>query len=127
MVRVLNFFFCALAGMACLAIYHVSEQTRVAQLELSTTKKQIVQEQVTMKVLQADWLRVADPARIQRLAQLRLGLSDAPMKEYASLQFLPRIGQALPGSNDNGGLIAASVPVPAPNPGVHLISVRTGN
>jgi hypothetical protein len=128
MIRVLNFFCVALAGFACLALYHVSEQTRVARLELRNTQQQIVTENVTMKVLQADWQRVANPSRIQYLAQQRLGLSSAPMKEYASLQYLPRLGQALPGNNDSQiNNASAVIPVPAPNPDIHLIAVQAGN
>ena len=49
-----------------------------------------------MSVLQAEWARVADPARIQRLAQAELGLTDAPTVELSSLELLPRRGQAAP-------------------------------
>jgi hypothetical protein len=125
MLRVINFLCVALAGFACFAANHVSEQTRVARLKLTDTEQAIVQSKIDMKVLQADWLRVANPARIQKLAQEHLGLTADPMKEYASVTFLPRLGQPLPG-NENG-LINASVPVPTPNPDVHLISVDTGN
>jgi hypothetical protein len=125
MLRVINFFCVALAGFACFAANHVSEQARVAQLKLKDTEQAIVQSGVDMKVLQADWLKVADPARIQKLAQQRLGMSNDPMKEYASLQEVPRLGQPTPG-NENG-IINASVPVPTANPEVHMISVETGN
>jgi cell division protein FtsL len=126
MIRVLNFFCVALAGFACLALYHVSEQTRVARLELRNAEQQIVNEKVTMKVLQADWQRVADPARIQRLAQQRLGLTNDPMHELASLQLLPRRGDVLPGSNDSQ-ISNASVVTPTPNPDIHLVAVQAGN
>jgi hypothetical protein len=125
MLRVINFFCVALAGLACLALYHVSEQTRVAHLRLRNTEHDIVQAKIDMKVLQADWQRVADPARIQRLAQVHLGMTDAPMKEYASLQEVPRLGQPAPGSEspiDN-----ASAVTPAPAPDLHLVAVQTGN
>lgn len=125
MLRVINFFCVALAGFACFAANHVSEQTRVAQLKLKGTEQAIVQTQVDMKVLQADWIKVANPARIQKLAQQRLGMTNDPMKEYASLQEVPRLGAPAPG-NENG-IINASVPVPTANPDVHMISVDTGN
>ena len=47
-----------------------------------------------MSVLQAEWARVADPARIQRLAQAELGTTDTPTVELSSLTLLPRRGQA---------------------------------
>jgi hypothetical protein len=126
MLRVINFFCVALAGFACLALYDVSEQTRVARLELHNAQQSIVDEKEHMKVLQADWLRVANPARIQKLAQQRLGLTSDPMKEYASVQFLPRLGQPTPG-NDNPISNASAVTPVAPTPDLHLIAVQTGN
>ena len=41
MVRVLNFFCVALMGLSILALYHVSEKTRVAHMELTQTVRQI--------------------------------------------------------------------------------------
>jgi cell division protein FtsL len=125
MLRVINFFCVALAGFACLALYHVSEQTRVARLELRDVEQHIQDEKITMKVLQADWLRVANPARIQKLAQGRLGMTGDPMKEYASLQEVPRLGQPTPGNENPLNNASAVTPVPAP--GLHLVAVQTGN
>jgi hypothetical protein len=127
MLRVINFFCVALAGFACFAANHVSEQTRVAHLQLEAVKQNIVVDNQNMKVLQADWQRVADPARIQRLAQQRLGMSNDPMKEYASLQDVPRLGQALPG-DQSGEVSNASAVVPSPNSdNIRLVAVQTGN
>jgi hypothetical protein len=36
MIRVLNFCCFAVTAFACLALYHVSEQTRVARVQLSS-------------------------------------------------------------------------------------------
>jgi hypothetical protein len=126
MLRVINFFCVAMAGFACLALYHVAEETRVAHFRLKQTEEGIVQTKIDMKVLQADWLRVADPARIQRLAQGHLGMTNDPMKEYASLQDVPRLGQPTPG-NENP-ITNASTEVPVSNPdNIHLVAVQTGN
>jgi len=125
MVRILNFVFVALAGLSCFALNHISEKTRLADLDLVKVHRQIAQESEATKVLQADWQSVADPARIQRLAQSRLGLSDTPTLELSSLELLPRRGEADP-SNDNP-VRAASVIVPAPNPELHLVAANAGN
>jgi cell division protein FtsL len=127
MLRVINFFCVALAGFACLALYHVSEETRVARVELNNTERQIGTEKETMKVLQADWQQVANPARIQKLAQQHLGLTAEPMKEYASVQLLPRLGQALPGNDNPISNASVVTPAPSSNPDVHLVAVQTGN
>jgi hypothetical protein len=93
MVRVLNFCCFALASLCCLALYHVSEETRVAHVRLISVEKQIVDDRSAMKVLQADWERVSDPQHIQALAQSRLGLSDSAAASLASLDLLPRRGE----------------------------------
>ena len=65
MVRVLNFFCVAFMGLAILALYHVSEATRVAQVELDRVTRQIADTNGQISVLQTEWERVAGPARIQ--------------------------------------------------------------
>ncbi len=93
MIRVLNFCCFAVTALACLALYHVSEETRVARVELRSVQQKIVDQREAMKVLQADWERVTDPARIQRLATAKLGIGDTPTVALASLEFLPRRGE----------------------------------
>ena len=68
MVRILNTFCVALMGLSILALYHVSEQTRVAGVELARVNRQIAREHAAMSVLETEWERVAGPARIQALA-----------------------------------------------------------
>jgi cell division protein FtsL len=93
MIRLLNFFCFAVTAMACLALYHVSEQTRVARVQLHAVQQQILVQQQAMKVLEADWDRVSDPARIQQLAAVKLGIADTPSAVLASLELLPRRGE----------------------------------
>jgi len=78
MVRILNTFCVALMGLTILALYHVSEQTRVADVELTRINRQIVQEHATISVLETEWERVAGPARVEQLAASRLGLTGTP-------------------------------------------------
>ena len=93
MIRLLNFSCFALTALACLALYHVSEETRVARAELHVTEQNIATQQEAMKVLQADWERVSDRGRIQQLAALKLGVEDTPTLALASLELLPRRGE----------------------------------
>ena len=127
MIRVLNFFCVALAGLCCLALYHVSEQTRVARVQLSNVTHQIAAEHDTMSVLEAEWERVADPSRVQQLAQEKLGIGDATSARLASLELLPHRGDANAPLNGTP-LRDASLTMPtAPlNPNLHQVSVRTG-
>ncbi len=96
MIRVLNFFCFAITALTCLALYHVSEQTRVARSELAAVNRGIVAERDTMSVLEAEWGRVADPERVHALAQVSFGAGDEPVVELASLDLLPRHGEEAP-------------------------------
>jgi cell division protein FtsL len=126
MIRVLNFFAFAVTALACLALYHVSEQTRVAQDKLVSVNQAIVREQGRISKLQAQWSHVAAPARIQMLAETRLGLSDTPVVELSSLTLLPQRGETLPGDAQIRSA-SAVVPAQAPNPGIRLAAMRAGN
>jgi hypothetical protein len=121
MIRVLNFCCFAFTALACLALYHVSEKTRVARIELHTAQQQIAGEEEAMKVLQADWQRVSDPVLIQQLASAKLGISDTPAISVASLELLPRRGETK-------DLQQASTDAPArpSDQGLHFASLHTG-
>jgi cell division protein FtsL len=82
-------------GFACIANYHVSEQTRIARQELTRTDKQIQAEKKDIRVLELEWQRVANPAVIQKLAEAQLGMQNAPSVQLASVRDLPRRSDAL--------------------------------
>ena len=90
MVRILNFFCVALMGFSILALYHVSEKTRVAHMELNQVNTQIAQEHSTIGVLETEWQHVASPERIQQLAQSRLNMADTASVQLSSFDQLPR-------------------------------------
>lgn len=125
MIRVMNFFCIALAALSCLALYHVSEQTRVAHVQLSQVAHQITTEKSAMNVLQAEWSRVADPQRIQQLAETKLGLTDQPTVELSSLELLPRRDAAPLGSDMRNA--NAVQPAKPRDSRIRLASVRIGN
>ena len=120
MIRALNFCCFAVTALACLALYHVSEQTRVARVQLLTVQRQIGVEQDAMRGLEADWERVSDPARIQQLASVKLGLADTPTLEVASLELLPRRGDA------KSAVVEANAVAPAreSDPRLHEVSLH---
>ncbi len=126
MIRVLNFLFVAATGLACLALYHVSEQTRETAQQLQAVRHQIVAERAAAIVLQAEWGKLANPERIQQLAENRLGLEDTPAMELSSLVLLPRKGDgAAPLSDQPVRSASAILPQPR-DPRIRNISVRTG-
>ncbi len=96
MVRVLNFVCVALMGMTILALYHVSEQTRVERVQLSRVEQRILDERLQMSVLQTQWEQVSQPERIQKIAEAALGMGDAATIQLSSLELLPRRGEEAP-------------------------------
>ncbi|MGC9953294.1 MAG: hypothetical protein ABSD21_03335 [Rhizomicrobium sp.] len=110
MIRVLNFFCVAAMGLTILALYHISEQTRVTRVELSQIETRIADERTKMSVLQTEWVQVASPGRIQQLAESSLGMSDTATLQLSSLDLLPRRGDA-----PLGGMRDASAQTPAPS------------
>ncbi len=129
MIRVLNFFCVALMGLSILALYHVSERTRVTQMNLTKVNREIREARSNIGVLQAEWARVAGPGRIQELAQ-RHGMSDTTSAQLSSFSLLPRRGEA---PLNNSPLRNASAEAPAsvaslvrPTLSPQAISDRTG-
>ncbi|HEU0096795.1 MAG TPA: hypothetical protein VFQ52_10085 [Rhizomicrobium sp.] len=116
MVRVLNFFCVALMGLSILALYHVSEKTRVAHMQMNQTVRQIAQERAHIGVLETEWQHVASPERIQQLAEARLGMVDSASAQLSSFDQLPRRGADAPApGNTSVHNASAQVPV-APVP-----------
>ncbi len=113
MIRVVSTFCVGLMGFACIANYHVSEQTRIARQELMRTEKQITAETRDISVLELEWQKVANPATIQKLAEAQLGMQNGPSVQLASVRDLPRLSDAL--NNEevrSASAEAEAVPVP---------------
>jgi cell division protein FtsL len=113
MVRILNFFCVAVMGLSILALYHVSEKTRVAHMQLSQVNNQIEQEHGAISVLETEWQHVASPERIQELAQSKLGMADQASVQLSSFDQLPRRGSE-PAPLNNSPVRNASAQLPGP-------------
>lgn len=122
MTRVLNFCCIVITALACLALNHVSDQTRVADAQLQRTDVEISAANDSLKLLQADWERVSDPSRIQTLAATRLGLEDTATVQVASLELLPRRGD----ETGTAGVTTASTTTGA-DAHIHLAAVHSGD
>lgn len=92
MIRVINFFCFALSALACLALYQVSEQTRVARLQLVSVHRHIADERQLAETLQAEWARVSAPAQIGRASDVSTTDDDKPAIVLASTSLLPHRG-----------------------------------
>lgn len=112
MVRILNFFCVALMGFSILGLYHVSEKTRVAHVQLNQVTASIAKERGNIGVLETEWQHVASPERVQQLAQTKLGMADSASAQLSSFEDLPRRG-AEPAPLNNAPLHNASAQIPA--------------
>ena len=123
MIRIINFLCVALMGLSILAVYHVSEKTRIAHMRLDQINRQIGDNRAAIGVLQAEWERVAGPARIQTLAQAKLNMSDSASAQVSSFDLLPRRGEDAPLAESP--LRNANAQVPAAQP-LQQIADRPG-
>ncbi len=69
MIRVLNFFCVAVRGLSILALYDVSEHTRLADVGVARTAHEIAKEHDRISALEAEWEFTARPERVATLAQ----------------------------------------------------------
>lgn len=110
MVRVLNFFCVTLIGISILGLYHVSEKTRVARMELTQTGRQIDETRSAIGVLETEWSRVASPDRVQILAGEH-GMNDSVSTQLSAFDQLPHRDDAAL-NNDPVRNASAEMPVP---------------
>jgi len=115
MIRVVNFVCVAVCGLTCLALYQVSDQTRVTRGQAAAMDRQIATEEQSIHVLQAEWDRLATPKRIQDISKAETGAEDLPAVELSALTLLPRRGESTP--MDDAQLRSASAIVPADSSG----------
>ncbi len=89
MIRILNFALIVVTGLACIGLYRIAEEARVAQADLRTAEAEINSEKNAIAVLGAEWARLTQPARIQALAARHLPLVEEPILQLSSLTLLP--------------------------------------
>ena len=129
MIRVLNFLCVALMGLSILALYHVSEKTRVTEMQLERTNHEISDNRAAIGVLQTEWERVAGPARIQQLAENH-GMTNTVSAQLSSFDLLPRRGDAplnnSPVRNASAEVPQSAVPMVRPTLSAQPISDQAG-
>jgi hypothetical protein len=96
MIRVLNFLCVAVMGLSILALYDVSERTRLASVDLAKASHSIAEERGRIGVLETEWEHTASPERIATLAQSKLGLDNTSAVQLSSFEQLPRNGEDPP-------------------------------
>jgi hypothetical protein len=115
MVRALNFFCVALMGLAILGLYHVSEKTRVAHMELNRANRAIVAQKGAIAVLETEWQHVANSDRLQELAAAH-GMNDAASAQLSSFDQMPRRSDEAPLNGSPLHNVNAEIPGPIQTP-----------
>jgi hypothetical protein len=78
---------------ASLALYHTSDRVNALDQQLRTLNAQIESEQSSMHVLKAEWVYLANPARVEAETQRHLDLQPTAPRRVAALR---DIGDLLP-------------------------------
>jgi len=89
MLRILNIALVVVTGLACIGLYQIAEEARVAQADLRKVQAEIAGEENAIAILGAEWARLTQPARIQALAARHLPLAEDPTLQLSSLTLLP--------------------------------------
>ena len=110
MIRMLNLVCVALMGLSILALYHVSEKTRVAHMQLSQAKARSSRRRPISASWKPNGRTSPAPERIQQLAQAKLNMADTASVQLSSFDQLPRKGDAAPLNNSPVRNASAQVP-----------------
>ena len=92
-----------LAGLASVALFNITFKVEQLQDELNLLNKQILQDQKTVHVLQAEWSYLARPERIEALARRLL-----PYLQQPTAQQVGDIEQLQAAAKEHG--VPASAP-----------------
>ncbi|GIL39775.1 cell division protein FtsL [Roseiterribacter gracilis] len=89
MIRLSTFVGLALASVAAGLVMHVSYRVQRTEAYLAKLEREIVREQDQIRVLDAEWSYLNDPARIEALARRHLLLGPMSVKKIVSLDAIP--------------------------------------
>lgn len=89
MIRLSTFVGLALASVAAGLVMHVSYRVQRTEQYLAKLEREIVREQDQIRVLDAEWSYLNDPARIEALAHRHLLLGPMSLKKIVSLDAIP--------------------------------------
>jgi hypothetical protein len=97
-IRLSTFVGLALASVAAGLVMHVSYRVQRTEQYLVKLEREVVREQDQIRVLDAEWSYLNDPARIEALARRHLLLGPMSVKKIVSLDAIPlRDPNATPG------------------------------
>src|SRR3546814_2974344 len=84
-------------SVTALILFQIKQEVRVLEEEVAVTRREILNDQEAVHVLEAEWSYLNSPARIAALAERHLGLAPIPAERIVGFADLP-----LPGEPDDG-------------------------
>lgn len=84
-------------SVTALILFQIKQEVRVLEEEVAVTRREILNDQEAVHVLEAEWSYLNSPARIAALAERHLGLAPIPAERIVGFADLP-----LPGAPEDG-------------------------
>ena len=124
-------FWFGLSIAASLALYHTSDRTRDLENQLRNLDVAIDNEHENIHVLDAEWVYLANPARVEAEAKKHLALRPTPPKDVILLTALDdalpthaeRMGSASISSTPIASVEASYIPEPPPLPARKIAAI----
>ena len=108
-MRISQFLWAILTVAVGVALFLVKHKVQDLEHKLVAKRAQIVRDQGAIRVLEAEWTYLNDPARLRRQSEGYLGFHPAMPRNIATIDQLPMRGAA-----DSAGAPPVSVSTPAP-------------
>ncbi len=89
MIKSVTFLWIVLAVAVSGALFRVSYRVQHLQKHLVVVNRQIAQEQEKIRVLQAEWNKLNDPARLESLARRHLNMAPATPAQIVGIDVVP--------------------------------------
>jgi cell division protein FtsL len=112
MIKSVTLLWLILAVAVSGALFRVSYRVQHLERHLIGINKQIAQEQESIRVLQAEWSYLNDPARLETLARKHLDLRPTSPSQIVTLDQIPN---KLPAALVNAPPATAGKAIPAPS------------
>lgn len=113
-VTIIGLFLTILIGTGT---YWVSHEVERLEKRYAEIQSEILSEQESIHVLEAEWSYLNNPRRIERLSQEYLSLAQIDILQMASIDDLPEDSDLHQYRLDKFGEAVAFLPVPRPRPG----------
>jgi hypothetical protein len=92
------FFWLLLATFCGIVLFHTSQKVHDERVKISLLQEEIIKEQESIRVLEAEWGYLNQPERLEKLARNYLHLAPLKGHQFAKLEDIPlkALGEAAP-------------------------------